>query len=126
MAEKDNALFYLGVAGAEGYRRARVRLVDELFRHVAEQVVKERGGELSVDEVTEWTWQMFELGQIRLVIGKGDKPSLGYEHCNSDEGQREVAKLNRRLVARAGECNAGNQPQPSRRINACCSGRARN
>ena len=41
---------------------------------------------------------MFELGQIRLVIGKGDKPSLGYEHCKSDEVQREVAKLNRRLV----------------------------
>jgi hypothetical protein len=41
---------------------------------------------------------MFELGQIRLVIGKGDKPSLGYEHCNSDEEQREVAKLNRRLL----------------------------
>ena len=98
MAENDAALFYLGSAGADGYRDTNVRLVDALFRHIAQQIVEERGEDLSVEEVTDWSWEMFELGQIRLVIGKDDKPSLGYEQCSDEGEQREAARQNRRLV----------------------------
>jgi hypothetical protein len=100
VSQRENSeLLYLNGSGPIGYPFARIQLVDALFRHVAEQIVKERSGEqLLVEEVTEWTWQMLELGHIRLIIGTGDQPSLGYEHCSEEEVQRDAANQNRKLV----------------------------
>jgi hypothetical protein len=74
---------------------ATVKIIDVMFRDVAEKAAAENN--ISVEDAIESSWTMFEDGFLRLVAVDGD--GVGIVRCRANRVEQHAqAKANRPLV----------------------------
>jgi hypothetical protein len=82
------------VENEQAMDKALVKMVDALFRPVAERAAARDN--ISIEDAVDASWTLFEAGFLRLVTD--DDEHIGVEPCDNRAEQRAQARKNKPLV----------------------------
>jgi hypothetical protein len=82
------------VENEQAMDKALVKMVDALFRPVAERAAARDN--ISIEDAVDASWTLFEAGFLRLITN--DDEHIGIEPCDNRAEQRAQSRRNKPLV----------------------------